>query len=103
MLSVGPSSLTRLEITTRTFRCPASVWRASTRPAVTLAGRRRFALLVTLNLAAAATYFGTATKAWAEPQPETTRIRLVRIPSICQAPQYVAEELLSAEGSSLYT
>jgi NitT/TauT family transport system substrate-binding protein len=34
----------------------------------------------------------------AEPPPETTRIRLVRIPSICQAPQYVAEDLLRSEG-----
>jgi len=34
----------------------------------------------------------------AEPPPETTRIRLVQIPSICQAPQYVAEELLHSEG-----
>src|ERR671923_2280879 len=34
----------------------------------------------------------------AEPPPETTRIRLVRIPSICQAPQYVAEDLLHSEG-----
>src|SRR5262245_29450199 len=34
----------------------------------------------------------------AEPPPETTRIRLVRIPSICQAPQYVAEALLRTEG-----
>jgi NitT/TauT family transport system substrate-binding protein len=34
----------------------------------------------------------------AEPPPETARIRLVRIPSICQAPQYVAEELLHSEG-----
>ena len=41
----------------RTVRRPASVWRASTWPAVTLAGRRRSALLVTLNLAAAAIYF----------------------------------------------
>ena len=40
----------------RTIRCPASVRRAGTRPAVTLAGRRRSALLVTLNLAAAAIY-----------------------------------------------
>ncbi|TIW00635.1 MAG: ABC transporter substrate-binding protein [Mesorhizobium sp.] len=37
-------------------------------------------------------------RAAAEPPPETTRIRLVRIPSICQAPQYVAEELLRSEG-----
>jgi NitT/TauT family transport system substrate-binding protein len=36
----------------------------------------------------------------AEPPPETTRIRLVRNPSICQAPQYVAEELLRGEGFS---
>jgi NitT/TauT family transport system substrate-binding protein len=34
----------------------------------------------------------------AEPPPETRRIRLVQIPSICQAPQYVAEALLRSEG-----
>src|SRR6266542_1698509 len=34
----------------------------------------------------------------AELPPETTRIRLARIPGICQSPQYVAEELLRAEG-----
>ena len=34
----------------------------------------------------------------AEPPPETTRIRLVQVPSICQAPTYVAEELLRSEG-----
>ena len=34
----------------------------------------------------------------AEPPPETTRLRLVRIPSICQAPSYVAEALLHSEG-----
>ena len=39
-----------------------------------------------------------ASPALAEPPPEVTRIRLVRIPSICQAPQYVAEELLRSEG-----
>lgn len=33
-----------------------------------------------------------------EPPPETMRIRLHRIPGICIAPQYVAEELLKAEG-----
>ncbi|MDQ6438113.1 ABC transporter substrate-binding protein [Mesorhizobium sp. LHD-90] len=48
--------------------------------------------------AGAASFLGTATKASAEPPPETTRIRLIRIPSICQAPQYVAEELLRSEG-----
>lgn len=34
----------------------------------------------------------------AEPPPETTKIRLVQIPSICQAPEYIAEELLRNEG-----
>ena len=34
----------------------------------------------------------------AEPPPETTKIRLVQIPGICQAPQFVAEELLRSEG-----
>ncbi len=40
----------------RTIRCLASTRRASTRPAVNPAGRRRSALLVTVNLAAAAIY-----------------------------------------------
>jgi NitT/TauT family transport system substrate-binding protein len=34
----------------------------------------------------------------AEPPPETTRIRLGSVPSICLSPQYVAEDLLRAEG-----
>jgi NitT/TauT family transport system substrate-binding protein len=34
----------------------------------------------------------------AEPPPETRRIRLVKIPSICRAPQYIAEEFLRGEG-----
>jgi NitT/TauT family transport system substrate-binding protein len=36
--------------------------------------------------------------AGAEPPPETRRIRLIRIPSICRAPQYVADELLRGQG-----
>jgi hypothetical protein len=36
----------------------------------------------------------------AEPPPETTRIRLVHDPSICVTPQYLAEELLRADGFS---
>jgi alpha-1,2-mannosyltransferase len=40
----------------RTIRGPASTWRASIRSAVSLGSRRRSALLVSLNLAAAATY-----------------------------------------------
>jgi NitT/TauT family transport system substrate-binding protein len=34
----------------------------------------------------------------AESPPETTQIRLVKIPGLCIAPQYVAEELLRGEG-----
>jgi NitT/TauT family transport system substrate-binding protein len=37
-------------------------------------------------------------RAFAEPPPETARIRLSRISSICLAPQYAAEELLRDEG-----
>ena len=36
----------------------------------------------------------------AEPPPETTRLRLARTTSICQAPQYVVEALFEAEGFS---
>src|SRR4051812_42466091 len=34
----------------------------------------------------------------AEPPPETTRLRLLKTGSICWAPQYIADELLRAEG-----
>lgn len=34
----------------------------------------------------------------AEPPPEVADVRLVRVPGICIAPQYVAEDLLHAEG-----
>jgi NitT/TauT family transport system substrate-binding protein len=33
-----------------------------------------------------------------EPPPETARLRLVWTGSTCQAPQYVADELLKLEG-----
>jgi len=59
-------------------------------------GRRDF-----LRAAAAAGLAGIAPKsANAEPAPETTRIRLGKVPSICIAPQFVAEDLLRAEGFS---
>lgn len=58
--------------------------------------RRRF--LAGLSAAGAASLVGVRQSLSAEPPPETTRIRLIRIPSICQAPQYVAEELLRSEG-----
>jgi NitT/TauT family transport system substrate-binding protein len=34
----------------------------------------------------------------AEPPPEVTKIRLVHAPALCLSPQYIAEELLHAEG-----
>src|SRR5215831_2346987 len=34
----------------------------------------------------------------AEPPPETTRVRVNHSGSLCQAPQYVAEDLLRSEG-----
>jgi NitT/TauT family transport system substrate-binding protein len=39
-----------------------------------------------------------AADAAAEAPPETTRLRLGKIASTCQAPQYIAEDLLRAEG-----
>lgn len=37
-------------------------------------------------------------RAGAEPPPETTTLRLLHTPSICMAPQHVAEEFLRGEG-----
>src|SRR5690242_476624 len=58
--------------------------------------RRRF--LATASLACAAGLLGASKSVCAEPPPETTTIRLAKIPGICIAPQYMAEELLLAEG-----
>src|SRR5262249_41617194 len=43
-------------------------------------------------------FSGRAAPAAAEPPPETSTIRLAKVPTICIAPQYVAEELLRLEG-----
>jgi NitT/TauT family transport system substrate-binding protein len=65
---------------------------AANRPA-----RRRF--LETLAVSGAAAAMGLAPPgARAEPPPETPRLRIVRDPSVCLAPLYVAEELLREEG-----
>ncbi len=45
-----------------------------------------------------AAILGVPGVASAEPPPETSKIRLYHAPTICLAPQYVAEELLRAEG-----
>ncbi len=58
--------------------------------------RRRF--LSGATTLAAASILGLPGKSYAEPPPETSTIRLMRLPAICAAPQYVAEELLRMEG-----
>jgi NitT/TauT family transport system substrate-binding protein len=58
--------------------------------------RRQF--LATLSSAGAAGLVGSYNAAAQQAPPETTRIRLARGSSLCWAPQYVAEELLRAEG-----
>jgi NitT/TauT family transport system substrate-binding protein len=58
--------------------------------------RRHF--LASMSLAAAAGVFGARGSLAGEGPPETTTIRLSKIPGICIAPQYVVEELLRAEG-----
>lgn len=55
--------------------------------------RREF--LKTAALAGSGALFGSHSDlAAAEAPPETKRIRLVSIPGVCVAPQYVSEELL---------
>jgi len=59
--------------------------------------RREF--LNTLGLAGSAALLGLRPEtAAAEPPPETTRLRIPRLPSACRSPEWVAEELLRAEG-----
>ena len=59
--------------------------------------RRRF--LATLSSAAVGGLVGTRSRSLAQEGPsETTAIKLARSPSICLAPQYIAGELLRAEG-----
>jgi NitT/TauT family transport system substrate-binding protein len=58
--------------------------------------RRRF--LTTLSYAGAAGFVHASPMLAAEGPLETTTVRIIKQPGICIAPQYVAEELLRAEG-----
>ena len=58
--------------------------------------RRRF--LTTLSLGGAASFLGAPAVHGAEGGLETTAIRLYKIANVCVAPQFVAAELLRAEG-----
>ena len=58
--------------------------------------RRR--LLATLSSAAGVSLIGSPNVFAQQAPPETSRIRLSKSAAICVAPQYVAEDLLRAEG-----
>src|SRR4051794_3175977 len=58
--------------------------------------RRRF--VASASAATVAGLIGTAPALADAVPPETTTVRLLRNTSICQAPGFVAEELLRAEG-----
>ena len=58
--------------------------------------RRRF--LTTLSLASATGLVGARPAVAEEGAPEITSVRIQKSPSICNAPRYVAEEFLRAEG-----
>ena len=60
--------------------------------------RRNF--LAGISTVGAAALLGLPRSAAAEPPPETNKIRLVKVPGICLAPEYLAEELLRLEGFS---
>ncbi len=60
-------------------------------------GRRAF-LRGTIAVATTSTFGPKPVRGVAEEPLETKTIKLVRIPGICVAPQYVADELLRAEG-----
>src|SRR5262245_17787890 len=59
--------------------------------------RTRRGFLTSASMALGATLLGISPAA-AEETLETTSLRLIKSSSICSAPQYVAEELLRAEG-----
>jgi NitT/TauT family transport system substrate-binding protein len=46
----------------------------------------------------AASLLPFSTSARAEPPPEVTKLRLINLPAICHAPQYLAEAMLKLEG-----
>jgi len=59
---------------------------------------RRDFLRAATTIGAAGCFGAHHAAAAAEPPPETTTIRLVHAPSICTAPQYIAEEFLRLDG-----
>jgi NitT/TauT family transport system substrate-binding protein len=64
------------------------------------ANQSRRSFLATLSSAGVAGLIGASNSSAQEAPPETTTIRLAKSRSVCIAPQYLAEELLRAEGFS---
>jgi NitT/TauT family transport system substrate-binding protein len=61
--------------------------------------RSRREFLKQIGLAGSAVLLGSrSTLLGAEAPPETTRIRIPQVPSTCRSPEWIAEELLRAEG-----
>jgi NitT/TauT family transport system substrate-binding protein len=60
--------------------------------------QKRRDFLASLSAAGAAGMLGAGTARAEDGPPEVTTIRVARIPGICLAPQYAADELLRAEG-----
>lgn len=63
-------------------------------------GERRRFLERTLVLGAGGILARHGRPAYAEPAPETPRIRIAKTSAICMAPHFIAEDLLRAEGFS---
>jgi NitT/TauT family transport system substrate-binding protein len=83
------------------LRPPLTIWLGKNRRGGIMQrtpSRRR--VLATLSSAAAAGLICGTEGSAQEAPPEITTIRLAKIPGVCIAPQYVAEELLRAEGFS---
>src|SRR5262249_34675871 len=60
--------------------------------------RSRRDFLATLSATGTAALFGAANSSAQDESPETSTVRIAKIAGICISPQYVAEELLRAEG-----
>ncbi len=61
-------------------------------------GFSRRSFLAGTSALSAASFLGLARSAAAESPPETPKVRLIHAPSMCLAPQYIAGDLLRAEG-----
>ena len=61
-----------------------------------ITSRRRF--LKTSSALVGTSLLPYASLVRADPPPEIKKLRLIRIPAICHAPQYVAEAMLKLEG-----